>query len=46
MLVKYKGFSPLAGIMLAETLPLMVGYISLLLFQSPCGDYVGGNPAT
>ncbi len=39
----YKGsFSPLAGIMLAETLK-NEALIFKKQFQSPCGDYVGGN---
>ncbi len=41
----YKGsFSPLAGIMLAETSAGRTNSILRDRFQSPCGDYVGGNP--
>ena len=36
-------FSPLAGIMLAETRLVELVDAKPDLFQSPCGDYVGGN---
>ncbi len=36
-------FSPLAGIMLAETVSICIQKRVDLSFQSPCGDYVGGN---
>ncbi len=36
-------FSPLAGIMLAETAISPSLAADDPVFQSPCGDYVGGN---
>ncbi len=37
------GFSPLAGIMLAESWHTLVKHLHIHVFQSPCGDYVSGK---